>query len=249
MNSLTHRQDPVELWRAGMQALELLGIGWLVCDADGRVLGANRIASRILETRDGLRLNSKGALATTRGRPDLLAEAVQRAAMGSVSKKQKNRGTALTVSRTLGKGSLALWVRPVGATSTTAGSALSAALVLIVDPSLSVPTTETHLRQLHGFTAREACLARLLMDGSTLDHSCRELRISRSTACTHLRRLFKKAHVRRQSELVSVLLKTVGLVRLREESGDGPRETRVRLIDRAVVWPRRLPSELLAVGR
>ena len=50
------------------------------------------------------------------------------------------------------------------------------------------------------------------MEGKALDECCKLLNIRRSTARTHLQHLFEKVGVQRQSELVSVLLKSIGLV-------------------------------------
>src|SRR5207302_4654814 len=55
-------------------------------------------------------------------------------------------------------------------------------------------------------------LANLLMQGTSLEYCCAELGIRRPTACSHLRQLFKKTHVQRQSQLVSLLLKSIGLM-------------------------------------
>src|SRR6266576_5115886 len=47
-------QRSVSLLWASLQALDYLGIGWIVCDASSRVRGANHTADRILRNRDGL---------------------------------------------------------------------------------------------------------------------------------------------------------------------------------------------------
>jgi DNA-binding CsgD family transcriptional regulator len=65
----------------------------------------------------------------------------------------------------------------------------------------------------------EACLANLLMQGKALDECCSLLGIRRSTARTHLQHLFEKVGVQRQSELVSLLLKSIGLVGAATRSG------------------------------
>jgi hypothetical protein len=54
------------------------------------------------------------------------------------------------------------------------------------------------------------------MNGKSLDDTCYRLGMGYSTARTHLRRMFKKTRARRQSEMISVLLKTIGLIRLRD---------------------------------
>src|ERR1700740_1726487 len=96
-----------------------------------------------------------------------------------------------------------------------------AILLFILDPEISVETVETELRQLYGLTAMEASLAQLLMEGNALYECCSLLGIRRSTARTHLQHLFEKVGVQRQSELVSLLLKSIGLVRTAGKSGKG----------------------------
>jgi len=75
----------------------------------------------------------------------------------------------------------------------------------------------------------EACLANLLMQGKALDECCRLLDIRRSTARTHLQHLFEKVGVQRQSELVSLLLKSIGLEGAASRSGKS--RDRVRTAD------------------
>jgi DNA-binding CsgD family transcriptional regulator len=87
-----------------------------------------------------------------------------------------------------------------------------ATLLFILDPEIPVETVEAELRQLYGLTATEASLANQLMEGKALDDCCKILNIRRSTARTHLQHLFEKVGVQRQSELVALLLKSIGLV-------------------------------------
>ena len=228
-------QDLNQLWYAGMQALEVLGIGWLVCDATGHVLSANSIASRILRTRDGLEVNTNGALCATRGCSEQLAQAVQRAATDSVMEEQQDRRGSLIVRRAGDKRAYALLVRPVEAMSTSETCDRSAVLVLILDSSLSVQATLGELRQLCGFTPAEARLANLLMDGLSLHDCSNRLDILPATASAHLRRMFKKTGVHRQSELVSVLLRTIGLVRLRSEKAKLLARMSEELLEQAAV--------------
>jgi DNA-binding CsgD family transcriptional regulator len=49
------------------------------------------------------------------------------------------------------------------------------------------------------------------MEGWALEECCEELGIRRTTAKMHLRNIFAKTNVRRQGELVSLLLKSIGL--------------------------------------
>jgi DNA-binding CsgD family transcriptional regulator len=49
------------------------------------------------------------------------------------------------------------------------------------------------------------------MEGVALDDCCTQLGIRRTTARMHLRNIFAKTGVRRQGELVALLLKSIGL--------------------------------------
>lgn len=209
--------DVTELWRAGMQAFDLLGIGWLVCDSTGRLLGSNPLAGRILSTQDAPRLNiidnAPNATMVSKGQ---LADAVRRA-LEAVPRHDANLNNVCFVTKQpAGKQALTVVVRRVDTNSSSEDNAQPVALVLIIDPSWSAGTAESDLQHIYGFTPREAAIAAMLMDGHSLRDCSKRLGISRSTACTHLKRMFKKTRVHRQSEMVALLLKTVGLVASRD---------------------------------
>lgn len=196
-----------DLLAAGFEALDLLGIGLVVCGASAQSLAVNQTAERILETRDGLELDGQGQLRTTQECNPSLEDLLHRVATcpgeGEV---------ALAVRRPSRKRALTLLLRaPNGTCYDVRDCARPAALVLILDSALPANTVETELRQLYGLTHTETRLAKLLMEGLTLDDCCQRLGIRRTTGRMHLRNLFAKIGVRRQSELVSLLMKSIGL--------------------------------------
>ena len=99
-----------------------------------------------------------------------------------------------------------------------------AALLFILDPAINVAAAESDLHELYGLTSSEARLANLLMEGKTLNECCDQLDIRRSTGRTHLQHLFEKVGAQRQSELVFLLLKSIGLVRAtnKEKKSESP---------------------------
>jgi DNA-binding CsgD family transcriptional regulator len=200
------------LWLLGLEALDVLSIGLVVCAGSGQLLLANRTAEGILKTRDGLALDSDGALCAPRGCSRPLAEVLRQAARTALPGEPTTSATALAARRGAGRRALTVWVESFRGWAD--GSGQSAALLLIMDSALPAHATEAELHQLYGLTSTEARLANLLMDGMALDDCCHELDICRSTACTHLKRIFKKTRVRRQSELVSLLLKSIGWARV-----------------------------------
>jgi DNA-binding CsgD family transcriptional regulator len=194
---------------AGFDALSFLHIGLVLCAADGRVLGVNKIAEKILAGRDGLELTRDGMLRTTQESERSLERLIQQA--GKRARNGQSLNDVLAVRRGARKRPLTLFIRAslmAGAAST----AESSVLIMIMDPALPVRAIEGELRQLYGFSSMEARLANLLIQGYSLEECCHELAFRRSTGCTHLKRLFKKTGVHRQSELVTLLLKSIGLI-------------------------------------
>jgi len=55
------------------------------------------------------------------------------------------------------------------------------------------------------------------MEGHALDNCCEQLDIRLSTARMHVANMFAKAGVQRQGQLISLLLKSVGLVRVKSD--------------------------------
>jgi DNA-binding CsgD family transcriptional regulator len=201
---------PFHLLMAGFEALDLVNVGLIVIGAAGQLLLANRTAEQILETRDGLELTPRGGVRTSmKSTPALgaLVEAAEKAQPTEVP------DSILAVRRPSGRRPLTLVIRPLQKASSKQDPMAPTALVFVLDPEFPVETAEADLRQLYGLTSTEACLANLLMEGKTLDECCELLGIRRSTARTHLQHLFEKVGVQRQSELVSLLLKSIGLVR------------------------------------
>jgi DNA-binding CsgD family transcriptional regulator len=209
------KSSSVPLLMAGFEALDLLNIGLAVTSATGLLLMANGAAEQILLSRDGLELSDEGMFGVMKGCGRSLAPMLQRAAQfSSTTAANKSENAVVAVHRPSGKRAYTLLVRSVRPLRQEQDAgALSCALVFILDPQVPVEAAESELRQLFDVTSTEARLANLLMEGRTLDECCELLKIRRSTGRTHLQHLFEKVGVQRQSELVSVLLKSIGLLR------------------------------------
>jgi len=201
---------PFYLLMAGFEVFDLLNIGLGVTDIKGRLLLANRTAEQILNARDGLALNARGVIRSSEGY--LLSEHIERTLNAVPTEASDVNPVALAIPRPSGKRPLTVLLRSARTTSAQPESA-GTALLFILDPEISLEIAENELHELYGFTSAEARLANLLMEGLSLAECCNRLGVRRATACTHLRQLFKKTGVRRQSELVSVLFKSIGLVR------------------------------------
>lgn len=204
-----------ELQEAAFQVLDLLGIGLVVTNACGQRLVANRTAEELLHARDGIELDSNGVLVAVHDCSPSLQELLERAAAEPEKGEAESNQSAIAVRRQPGKRALTLLVRPVhGALTEPHPPALSdrpAAFIMIMDARTPANTFEKELRQLYGLTQTETRLALALMEGDCLEDCCIELGMRRSTGRMHLRNLFVKTGVHRQSELVSLLLRSIGL--------------------------------------
>jgi len=211
-SSVSHLSNTAvqELIGASFQALDLLNIGLIVCDASGRMLFANQTAETILESRDGLEIATNGFLRATRTSGPSLNQVIEEVASSSGG--MASRDVALVLGRSSGKRGLTLLIRSIESGSPKAGDPNQAAVLIIVtDADLPVHTRETELRRLYGLTSTESRLAKLLMEGKDLDDCCGEMGITRATVRMHRRNLFSKTGVRRQTQLITLLFKSIGL--------------------------------------
>jgi len=198
------------LLAAGFEALDLLSVGVVVCDTTGKMLTANQTAERILGQSDGLLRGSDGVLTTTPDEPASLRDAIAQVAKGDL-RENAPRGRVFAVRRPSGKRPLTLLLRAATAAGEARADTEAAVLIMIQDSALPLEAAEAELRQLYGLTSAEARLSNLLMEGAALEDCCIQLGIRRTTARMHLRNIFAKTGVRRQGELVALLLKSIGL--------------------------------------
>jgi DNA-binding CsgD family transcriptional regulator len=210
ISSLNHSAVQ-ELIGASFQALDLLNIGLIVCNASGQMLFANQTAETILQSKDGLKISSDGILCATKDAGSPLREIIQEVA-NTISGTNGTRDVAVAVGRGPGRRALTLLIRLIDTAVPLTGDANQAAVLIIVtDADVPVPTRESDLRRLYGLTSTESRLAKLLMEGKDLDDCCGEMGITRATVRMHRRNLFSKTGVRRQTQLITLLFKSIGL--------------------------------------
>ena len=79
-------------------------------------------------------------------------------------------------------------------------------MIFITDPEAQSEAPAEVLQSLYGLTPAEAKLAALLAQGKSLTEAATELHVTQNTARTHLKHIFQKTGVNRQSELVKLIL-------------------------------------------
>lgn len=89
------------------------------------------------------------------------------------------------------------------------GKGQPAVVLYVRDAVGKSQVNNTVAKQLFNFTPAETALALELANGLSLEEAAENLNIMRNTARAHLRAIFSKTGVRRQAELVRVMLNSV----------------------------------------
>jgi len=179
-----------------------LAVGMILIDGEKRATPMNEEARAILDKRD-LDL-----------RDDRLTIADQRAQiqldhlLDGLTDMQAGRptGGGLTVRRRNGH-ALQIW----GVLLQDAGTADTAArdqprgILFVVDPDRTPSAPEHLLIEAFGLTRAETTLTLALLCGETVDAYCDRTGISRNTARTHMRAIFDKLGINKQTELLRLL--------------------------------------------
>lgn len=188
-------------------ALGRLAVGAIIVDRDCRILQATPQAEAILAEKDMLK--------NDRGRLRLLDEAGPAsefvAAIAEIADTRDAASVgskAFSIHRSSGD-ALGLVVRPAPHSAKLMAPLRGAALVIIADAGSTVAPQPAVLVRLFGLTPAEAELAALMGQGLDLDDASVALGITKNTAKAHLRMVFSKTGVNRQSELVRLLLRSV----------------------------------------
>ncbi|MCW2284993.1 DNA-binding CsgD family transcriptional regulator [Rhodoblastus acidophilus] len=185
---------------ATLKHFELTRQAALFVDRDGGVLDANAPARALLV--DGLPLARRGVSRLF----DPEDAARLRAAIARCAEKPAT--TESIVLRRAGRAALKALVTSVAVDLPWRLPSWPTALVMI-EPA---PDRGSAFAAF-GFTAAEAALAEEMLRGEGVAAAARRLGVARSTARTHLARLFQKTHTHSQAELVLVLLGRKGEAR------------------------------------
>lgn len=204
-----HSQQRLAVLRGEASVLDMLDRGVVAIDSHGRVLFMNREAERILSEGDGLRI-ARGAIEATG-----YAEQVKLQAALNASLRIPQSGHALVIDRPSGL---------------PAYSAIVTGFPAVIDP---LPHLERHphrvvflrdpiqqcaprrdwLMQLYGLTHAEAEVAMDLHAGMAPGSIAAHRSITANTVKTHMKSVFAKVGVGRQSELVAAIALSVGDLR------------------------------------
>jgi DNA-binding CsgD family transcriptional regulator/PAS domain-containing protein len=193
------RQDAAD----AESALDTLPSAVLLLDRQGRPTFVNRAARRVLDRRDGLRLDQGGLRAASPSVTTRLHQLLLKTASLAAGK-ALDGGGVLHLPRAAGDPIVALVV-PLPPSSRLAASTGAAVALVLRDPATEPGPSSRRLGALYGLTPAEARLAAHLAGGETPDEAADALGIARETARSQLKAVFAKTDTRRQGELLRKL--------------------------------------------
>jgi DNA-binding CsgD family transcriptional regulator len=196
-----------------MKTLDRISLGIILVHGVGPVLFANATARPILEEGDGLLVREGGLLACSEKGDAGLRRLLGTATLARGYSRGGHRGGAMLVHRPPPKRPLSILVAPVADPIGRIFDPAGVAAVFVGDPDRAIEAPLEVLRRWYGLTTAESRLAQLLVQGMSLPMAARQLRISTHTARTQSKAIFENTGVRRQSELVRLLLQGPAMLR------------------------------------
>jgi DNA-binding CsgD family transcriptional regulator/PAS domain-containing protein len=181
-----------------------LAIGTMVLDQHGRALSSNEQATAVIDANPSLRLREGKLEITDRDENARLQGLIQR----QLRKPEPQRMSALSVRASANR-KLGLLLRAFPRPVARRTDRYPALIIYVADPQAHQLAPRELISQLFGLSASEARLTALLADGMTLVDAARIMSISLGSARTYSKRIFAKTGVRRQAELVRLVLKSV----------------------------------------
>jgi DNA-binding CsgD family transcriptional regulator len=220
---LPHLQRALRMYRrlaaleverdVALGALDRLPWGVMFVDKHRNRLATNRHAQDLLIAGDGLTTRGntlRAELADETARLEkLLSEALDR------NGRQGASGT-LSITRPSGAPPLNIVIVPLHVKTEKIAEQGPIAAIFVTDPDMPLDSSNLQqLRDLYALTPGEARVAVSLLQGKSVEEAAAAMGITVNTARAYLKRIYQKTGVRRQPELMRLLL--LGLPRLRAD--------------------------------
>jgi DNA-binding CsgD family transcriptional regulator len=184
--------------RAGLDALAQSGKAAVLLNRHGDIIEANAPAHAMMETGE-LWVRERRIRSVTPDGERALARAIAACSGGA-------DGGSRTIALAGGNGALRLLVAPFPGSVALPALQRPAAIVMIDNPGRTVRERLEALRRDHGLTPAEAELALAIVEAGSRKAAAARRNVSDATARAQLSSIFDKTGVRRQTELVRLLL-------------------------------------------
>jgi DNA-binding CsgD family transcriptional regulator/PAS domain-containing protein len=211
---LTHQLHRLELDLAHARAsLDAFSIGIVVCNAEGKVQIANRVAEEILTLGNGIALDGSETMAVNDPNLHQILHRMISSTARRTGLEANGAGGALRIARREGP-ALKILVAPLPEAQHARLSGTGGAMILIDDPTRSEAPAIEALKALFGLTTAEGRLARRMAHGdSTVPEVATEFSLSPQTIRTQMKSIHRKMEVSHQAE-ISAIISRLGLLGL-----------------------------------
>jgi DNA-binding CsgD family transcriptional regulator len=188
-----------------LKILDNLNFGVVFLDELGRPGYYNRVAEQISERGDGFRLSS-GGLRTRDGNSQGRLEAMIRSCRHGNSNVEDPAGGWVSIARDNAELDYSVLVIPMPDVNDVNLFSSPRVLIMISDPSEGREDVGEALKHLYGLTEREVHVCLSLAAGKDTSRIADELSVSKDAVRFHLKNIFTKTRVKRQGELIRLLL-------------------------------------------
>lgn len=185
-----------------------LMMGVVILDQRGRMIEANPAATSILNAGDGIRVNS-GALEAVYANDNRKLQCLIRDALLSPKLSRVSMTEGMSITRQSGQLNWGVVVQSISPDEWTEGKQRPSVAVFLRDTTGKAEPPVKLTQQLFHLTPAETAVATHLSNGISLEEAAEVLGIRPNTARAHLRSIFSKTGVRRQTELVRLFLNSV----------------------------------------
>jgi len=195
-----------EAQRRGLaDAIDGLVVGVVLVGDGSEVLFANAAARRIVQRRDGLALSGGRLRAHVSDDDRALAKAIANAIETS-GRASVEGGGVVSVQRAWGAPSYSVLVNPGPGADSRSPLRTASAIILIGDPDAEVVSAEQIVTRLYDLTPGEARLALAVASGDSIETYAAERDIAVATVRWTMQQVLAKTGVRREADLVRLLL-------------------------------------------
>ena len=197
------------------EAFDRVALGAVLVDGEAKPILANRAAKRIAAQQDGFVIAADGLCGASPGDTRMLQTAVAGVVRGASA-----AGLGLRLSRLSSSRPYEVMVVPIHRKRGWPRAKRRTAIVFISESGPPLVSPIQLLHDLYGLTEAETRLALLLLSGQAMHDAAATLGVSRNTAHSELASIFRKTDTSSQAELVAVLLRGPGAVRVPGDSSD-----------------------------
>lgn len=184
-----------------VDAVEQFAVGTILLDHRLNVIRLNEVAAAILAEADGIRLAGQ-SIVFAASATDRAFRAAAREAAGA---RTPGHRAILGVPRPSGRRELALVIRPMALPDFMQTGQAPAVALFLTDPSRQRTVRAEAVRKMFSCTPTEAEIAAALANGLSVADTAERLGIARNTVRAHLRSIFAKLGLNRQSQLIQLI--------------------------------------------